>query len=70
MPCDPDVPVDDAEQAATDGTISRVAVQRSDFRSLLMSGGVPALTAELSRKTANLTGNVGKAPDGVSGSRG
>jgi phospholipid transport system substrate-binding protein len=54
----------------TDGTISRVAVQRSDFRSLLMSGGVPALTAELSRKTANLTGNIGKAPDGAPGSRG
>jgi hypothetical protein len=53
----------------TDGTISRVAVQRSDFRSLLMSGGVPALTAELSRKTANLTGNVGKAPDGAPGPR-
>ena len=43
----------------TDGAISRVAVQRSDFRSLLMSGGVPALTAELSRKTANLTGSMG-----------
>ena len=54
----------------TDGTISRVAVQRSDFRSLLMSGGVPALTAELSRKTANMTGNMGKAPDRTAGSRG
>jgi phospholipid transport system substrate-binding protein len=43
----------------TDGAISRVAVQRSDFRSLLMSGGVLALTAELSRKTANLTGSMG-----------
>jgi phospholipid transport system substrate-binding protein len=43
----------------TDGAISRVAVQRSDFRSLLMSGGVAALTAELSRKTANLTGSMG-----------
>jgi len=53
-----------------DGTISRVAVQRSDFRSLLMSGGVPALTAELSRKTANMTGNMGKAPDRTAGSRG
>jgi phospholipid transport system substrate-binding protein len=43
----------------TDGAISRVAVQRSDFRNLLMSGGVPALTAELSRKTANLNGSMG-----------
>ncbi|HUB15081.1 MAG TPA: ABC transporter substrate-binding protein [Acetobacteraceae bacterium] len=29
----------------TDGYISRVAVQRSDFRQLLASGGPPALTA-------------------------
>ena len=43
----------------TDGAISRVAVQRSDFRNLLMSGGVPALTAELSRKTANVTSSMG-----------
>jgi ABC-type transporter MlaC component len=43
----------------TDGAISLVAVQRSDFRGLLMSGGVPALTAELSRKTANVTGSMG-----------
>jgi len=36
------------------GTISRVAVQRSDFRSLLASGGVPALMTALLRKVANL----------------
>jgi phospholipid transport system substrate-binding protein len=36
------------------GTISRVAVQRSDFRSLLASGGVPALVVALQNKVANL----------------
>ena len=36
------------------GSISRVAVQRSDFRSLLASGGVPALMAALQHKVANL----------------
>jgi len=42
----------------TDGSISRVAVQRSDFRELLMAGGVPALTAGLGRKVANLSGGM------------
>jgi phospholipid transport system substrate-binding protein len=42
----------------TDGTISRVAVQRSDFRQLLESGGVPALTAGLDRKFENLSGSM------------
>jgi phospholipid transport system substrate-binding protein len=42
----------------TDGSISRVAVQRSDFRQLLVSGGVPALTAGLGRKVANLSGGM------------
>lgn len=42
----------------TDGAISRVAVQRSDFRGLLMAGGVPALTAGLGRKSANLAGSM------------
>jgi phospholipid transport system substrate-binding protein len=37
-----------------DGTISRVAVQRSDFRALLASGGPDALVASLRRKTAQL----------------
>jgi phospholipid transport system substrate-binding protein len=36
------------------GSISRVAVQRSDFRSVLASGGVPALMAALQHKVANL----------------
>jgi len=36
------------------GAISRVAVQRSDFRSLLASGGVPALVTALQHKVANL----------------
>jgi phospholipid transport system substrate-binding protein len=42
----------------TDGTISRVAVQRSDFQQLLQNGGVPALTAGLQRKVANLSGSM------------
>jgi len=42
----------------TDGSISRVAVQRSDFRKLLASGGVPALTAGLGRKVASLSGGM------------
>jgi phospholipid transport system substrate-binding protein len=42
----------------TNGSISRVAVQRSDFRSLLASGGVPALTASLEHKTASLSGGM------------
>ncbi len=42
----------------TDGTISRVAVQRSDFQQLLQSGGVAALTAGLERKVANLSGSM------------
>ena len=40
----------------TDGTISQVAVQRSDFGGLLASGGAPALRAGLERKVANLSG--------------
>jgi phospholipid transport system substrate-binding protein len=36
------------------GAISRVAVQRSDFRSLLARGGVPALVTALQHKVANL----------------
>jgi len=38
-----------------DGTISRVAVQRSDFRDLLASGGAAALLKSLQRKTADLS---------------
>jgi phospholipid transport system substrate-binding protein len=41
-----------------DGSISRVAVQRSDFRELLSTGGVPALAASLRNKVANLSGGM------------
>jgi phospholipid transport system substrate-binding protein len=41
-----------------DGSISRVAVQRSDFRYLLKSGGVPALTQSLTHKVASLSGGM------------
>ena len=44
-----------AVDVLTDGSISRVAVQRSDFHELLMAGGVPALTAGLGRKIASLS---------------
>ena len=39
-----------------DGSISRVAVQRSEMRSPLGSGGVPALLDRLQRKTADMSG--------------
>jgi phospholipid transport system substrate-binding protein len=39
-----------------DGTISRVAVQRSDFRSLLAQGDADALITSLQRKTSDLSG--------------
>ena len=42
----------------TDGSISRVAVQRSDFRQLLANGGPAALTAGLQRKVANLSDSM------------
>ncbi len=38
-----------------DGSISQVAVQRSDFRRLLAEGGVAALLASLNRKAADLS---------------
>jgi phospholipid transport system substrate-binding protein len=47
-----------AVDVLTDGSISRVAVQRSDFRSLLSSGGTPALVAGLEHKAANLSGGA------------
>lgn len=40
-----------------DGTISRVAVQRSDFRGLLNHGGAAALAKSLLEKTADLSGD-------------
>ena len=42
----------------TNGSISRVAVQRSDFVQLLSGGGAPALTVALDRKVANLSGGM------------
>ncbi len=47
-----------AVDVLADGSISRVAVQRSDFRELLNSGGTPALMAGLQRKVANLSGGT------------
>jgi phospholipid transport system substrate-binding protein len=47
-----------AVDVLTDGSISRVAVQRSDFHELLIAGGVPALTAGLGRKVASLSGGM------------
>ena len=41
-----------------DGTISRVAAQRADFRSTLMHGGGPALLAGLERKVSDLSGGT------------
>jgi phospholipid transport system substrate-binding protein len=38
-----------------DGTISQVAVQRSDFRQILQSGGAPALVVSLQQKTRELS---------------
>jgi phospholipid transport system substrate-binding protein len=38
-----------------DGSISRVAVQRSDFRRLLTRGGAPALVASLRSKSTDLS---------------
>lgn len=42
-----------------DGAISRVAVQRSDFRRLLARGGARALADSLSTKFADLSGSAG-----------
>lgn len=44
-----------AVDVLTNGTISQVAVQRSDFGSLLASGGAPALVAGLQRKVSMLS---------------
>jgi phospholipid transport system substrate-binding protein len=41
-----------------DGSISRVAVQRSDFRRLVGRGGAQALIASLDQKTADLSGGA------------
>ena len=47
-----------AVDVLTKGSISRVAVQRSDFRGLLTSGGAPGLVAGLEHKVANLSGGA------------
>ena len=47
-----------AVDVLADGTISRVAVQRSDFRQILQDGGASALVASLQRKTHELSGGV------------
>lgn len=44
-----------AVDVLADGTISRVAAQRSEFSSLLRNGGAPALTSALQRKVASLS---------------
>jgi phospholipid transport system substrate-binding protein len=41
-----------------DGSISRIAVQRSDFRRLLSHGGAPALVASLTSKSQDLSDGV------------
>ncbi len=41
-----------------DGTISRVAVQRSDFRHIIEAGGPNALIASLRKKVADLSGGT------------
>jgi phospholipid transport system substrate-binding protein len=41
-----------------DGAVSRVAVQRSDFRRLLTRGGAPALLSQLQQKVADLSGGA------------
>lgn len=41
-----------------DGTISRVAVQRSDFRAVLAQGGAAALIVSLQAKIADLAGGA------------
>lgn len=47
-----------AVDVLADGSISRVATQRSDFRSVLTSGGGSALVASLQRKVATLSGGA------------
>jgi phospholipid transport system substrate-binding protein len=42
-----------------EGTISRVATQRSDFRALLTRGGGPSLLASLQKKANDLAGTAG-----------
>ena len=47
-----------AVDVLADGSISRVAVQRSDFRRLVTRGGAQALIESLNQKTADLSGGA------------
>jgi phospholipid transport system substrate-binding protein len=47
-----------AVDVLADGSISRVAVQRSDFRRLVSRGGAQALIESLNHKTADLSGGA------------
>jgi phospholipid transport system substrate-binding protein len=47
-----------AVDVLVNGAISRVAVQRSDFRTLLGRGGGPALIASLQQKVGDLSGGA------------
>jgi len=47
-----------AVDVLADGSISRVAVQRSDFRRLVMQGGAQALIESLNQKTSDLSGGA------------
>ncbi len=51
-------PVWQAVDVLLDGTISQVAVQRSDFNSFLNSGGAAALVAALHKKVSSLSGGA------------
>lgn len=48
-----------AVDVLADGSISRVAVQRSDFRRLLATGGATALATSLRNKTADMIDGTG-----------
>jgi phospholipid transport system substrate-binding protein len=47
-----------AVDVLADGSISRVATQRSDFRGVLSNGGGPALVASLQNKVVSLSGGA------------
>jgi phospholipid transport system substrate-binding protein len=47
-----------AVDVLADGSISRVAVQRSDFRRLVSQGGAQALIQSLNQKTSDLSGGA------------
>jgi phospholipid transport system substrate-binding protein len=47
-----------AVDVLADGSISRVAVQRSDFRRIVLQGGAQALIESLNQKTSDLSGGA------------